>query len=104
VVDTEEQPVLVRREENEKSETPLNANNAKIDIPMQADLNKKHTVQLLAEYTAQVKKMVLALEDNPFDGLDEHDEKPKPILEDVRPTLIGDGLPSHMLSSLLKVL
>jgi hypothetical protein len=45
--------------------------------------------------------MVLALEDNPFDGLDEHDEKPKPILEDVRPTLTGDDLPSHMLSSLL---
>jgi hypothetical protein len=47
---------LVRHEENEKSETPRNATNAKIDIPMQADLNKKDTVQLLAEYTAQVKK------------------------------------------------
>jgi hypothetical protein len=45
VVDTEEQPVLVRREENEKSHTHIDANNAKIGIPMQRDLNKKETVQ-----------------------------------------------------------
>jgi hypothetical protein len=48
--------------------------------------------------------MLLALQDNPFDGLDEEDEKPKPILEDVRPTLTGNGLPSRMLSSLLEEL
>ena len=108
VVDIEEQPTLIPchdPEESLKAETPLDVNRALIDVPAEKDLNSLEMVEILVDYLSQVKELLLALpDDGPDDIFKDLDDnsKPQPIMEDVRPSAAGDGLPSHMMSKLLK--
>jgi hypothetical protein len=104
VVDADEQPTMVPIDD--ASVTPYQVNNAEIDVPMQKDLNKKETVQQLIDYCIEMKKKILGLEECADDVFKNMDDaiKPKPIMEDICPSLAGDGLPSHMMKSLLKEL
>lgn len=75
-------------------ETPLGANNATIEVPMERDLNEKDTCIVLANYCLAFREVLLAIGIKDGDPL----KDAIPIMEDYGINLAGDGLPSHLLT------
>ena len=80
-VQTNEAQELLPQRRLDTGTTPLDANNATIDNPMELDLNSKETCRKLADYALEIKQHVLNSEDEgPFKGVSEQG-KPEPFLE-----------------------
>jgi hypothetical protein len=75
-----------------RKQTSLGVNNARVDVPMERDLNEKKTCIVMADYSIEFRKMLLEIGVKDGDPL----KDAIPIMETHGITLAGDGLPSHM--------